>query len=47
MEHLVSKGFEWGNDIHRTYTKNHKYYATESEKLLAELTAFRNSKIQS
>ena len=45
MEYLVSKGYRWQDDIHRTYSKHHKYYATESEKLKRDLDFLRNSKI--
>lgn len=46
MEYLVSKGYRWQDDIHRTYSRHHKYYATESEKLTKDLLILRESKIK-
>lgn len=46
MEYLVSKGYRWQTDIHRTYSRHHKYYATESEKLTKDLLVLRESKIK-
>lgn len=46
MEYLVSKGYRWKKDIHRTYSRYHKYYATELEKLTEDLRVLRESKIR-
>lgn len=42
---LLSKGFKFGSDIHKTYTRYPHYYATEGVKVLGALNKYRNSKI--
>lgn len=44
-DYLVSKGFKYGNDIHKTYTHNPHYYASEYRALLNELYKYRRKRI--
>lgn len=44
-DYLVSKGFQFGHDLHRTYSKHKKYYATEEPKLMKILNNYRKSVI--
>ena len=47
MRYLRTKGFNFPEDLHKTYSgnKNNRYYATESKPLLAILDKYRTSKI--
>lgn len=44
MEFLVKKGFKWGDDIHRTNSNRHTYYATESRAIKTTLENYRKNK---
>lgn len=44
MEFLVRKGFKWGDDIHRTNSNRHTYYATESRAIKTTLENYRKNK---
>ena len=44
MEFLVKKGFKWGDDIHRTNSNRHTYYATESRAIKTTLENYRKTK---
>lgn len=41
-------GHKFGSEqtLHHTYTKNHKYYMTESRKAMADLSKIRNEKVK-
>ena len=43
MEYLKKHGARWEKELHRTYSKNHKYYLTEVPKYLAMLDEFRKT----
>lgn len=43
--YLNSKGFKYGSDLHHTYTKHKKYYATEGMELLAMLNKYRKARL--
>lgn len=43
-DYLVSKGFKFGSDLHRT-VKNHTYYVTESKKCMSVLNKYREKHI--
>ena len=49
MRYLKAKGFNFPEDLHKTYSgnKNNRYYATESIHLLNILNQYRASKIVS
>ena len=44
-DYLESKGFSFGEFLHRTYGKNKTYYATESKNLMKVLNNFRKKSI--
>ena len=44
-DYLMSKGFKFGNDIHRTYTHHKQYFVTEKPKLLNVLENYRKQQI--
>jgi len=41
--YLAKKGFQWGNMLHCTHSVGHKYYVTESPKILKVLEEYQNS----
>ena len=47
MRYLKEKGFDFPEDLHKTYSgsKNNRYYATESKPLLKILNQYRASRI--
>ena len=40
LKYLLDQGFKIGQYIHLTHSNKHKYYATESPKVLEALDAF-------
>ena len=40
MKYLIDCGFKVGEHIHATHSNKHKYYATESPKVLEALNAY-------
>lgn len=45
LKYLLSKGVKWKNNgISHTYTKHHHYYLTESQRNMALLEKYRESR---
>ena len=40
---LTDRGYKFGDMIHRSYSRNPKYYATENKKILNILNKYRQS----
>lgn len=43
VKYLVSKGYQFGDMLHRCAGKSKTYYATEDRNLLKDLKTYRNS----
>lgn len=41
MEYLKEHGARWEKELHRTYSKHHKYYLTEVPRYLVMLDEYR------
>ncbi len=44
-DYLVSKGFKYGEIIHKTYTSHPTYYMTTSPKAMKVLNSYRSNKL--
>ena len=45
VAYLLSQGYKHKDDIHKTYSGHSIYYATESAKLVQELSQYRKNHI--
>ena len=40
-DYLLSKGFKFGDDLHRTFSHHKHYYVTERQKVMSVLNNYR------
>lgn len=45
MEYMQTKGCKFGEQLHHSWSRHHKYYLTEAPKLLNTLNNYRRKRL--